>query len=273
VRQSSGWDFNYSAENEARLKPLCIEVAKHFCFPVRRLYRYFARTDDHYMVGPPMSLGEYYRAFHIPLSSKAVLPLYLSECFFHPIENFTRSPLDKMPSFEQMVAFDNLIFIRDSTCLDPTGFVTTYAHKLQHFLQHGHTPRLAVVNSDLYFNMKRFAPSSMVTDVPNEREANIVSKRVAEAICGTAAVRAFAEERIGFMETVNEPDQRERWIFFRDVPASTEYDFLAETIPLVEKYKGQIEFSIDVRGLNGGLVHWRISGCATDSYNTNLRWN
>jgi len=246
VTQSSGWDFNYSEENEVRLKPLCLEVEKHFHFPARRLYRYFARTEDRYMVGPPMALGEYYRGFHVPISSRHVLPTYLLECFFHPLENFTGVALDDMPSFEQMVAFDNLIFIRDRTCFDPTGFVTTYAHELQHFMQYGHTPKLAIVNSDLYFNMNKFAPDSMVTDVPNEREANIVSKRIAEAICGAAAVRAFAEERIRFMEKVSEPDQRARWIFFRDVPASTEYDFPAETIPLVEKYKGQIDFSIDV---------------------------
>jgi hypothetical protein len=246
VKQSSGWDFNCSAEAEARLKPLCLEVDKYFSFPARRLYRYFARTDDRYMVGPPMSLGEYYRGFHVPIASRHVLPGYLLDCFFHPPENFKGNSLDNLPSFEQMVAFDNLIFIRDSTCLDPTGFVTTYAHELQHFTQYGHTPKLAVVNSDLYFNMKKFAPSSMVTDVPNEREANIVSKRVAEAICGKAAVRAFAEERIRFMEKVNEPDQRERWTFFRDIPASTEYDLLVETVLLVEKYKGRIDFNIDV---------------------------
>jgi len=241
VKQSSGWDFNHSTENEAALKPLCLDAEKHFRFPACRLYRYFAHTDDRYMVGPPMALGEHYRGFHVPRSSRDVLPLYLSECFFHPLEHFT-----EVVPFEKMVAFDNLIFVRNSTCLDATGCVITYAHELQHFTQYGHTPRLSVVNSDLYSSLKKFEPTSIATDVPHEREANIVSKRVAEAICGKAAVRAFAEEQVRFMERVNEPDQRERWIFFRDVPAATEYDLLAETIPLVEKYKTQIDFRVDV---------------------------
>jgi len=123
VKQSSGWDFNCSAENEAALKPLS-EVEKRFQFPVRRLGRYFARTEDPSLEGPSLGLGKYYRGFHIPFSPRKVLPLYLLECFFHPLEKFMHHRLDEMPSIEERKAFDNLIFIGSSTCLNPTGFVT-----------------------------------------------------------------------------------------------------------------------------------------------------
>jgi hypothetical protein len=233
VRQSSGWDFNHSTENEAALKPLCLEVEKHFRFPTRRLYRYFARAEDPSLQGPPYNFGKYYRGFHYPFSARDHLPLYLSRCFLNPCQ-------------EENVAFDNIIFIRESTCFDTTGFVTTYAHELQHFMQYGHTPRLYSVNCDLWNNLKEFEPTAIATDAPHEREANIASKRVAEAVCGADAVRAFAERQVQFMEQVGEPEHTARWIFFRDVSASTSYDLLEATIPLVERYKTRIDFRVDV---------------------------
>jgi hypothetical protein len=233
LRSASGWDFNNSIANETTLKPLCVEIEKHFVLPARRLYRYFARTDDPSLQGPPYNFGKYYRGFHFPFSDRDGMPFYLSRCFFRPIE-------------EEAVAFDNLIFIRDRTCLDPTGFVTTYAHELQHFLQYGHAPRLYSVNCDLLCNLKTFEPMAITTDVPHEREANIVSKRVAEAVCGANAVRAFAEEQIQFMEGAGEPEQRERWVFFRDVSSSNNYDLVDATVALVEKHKTQIDFRVDV---------------------------
>jgi hypothetical protein len=48
------------------------------------------------------------------------------------------------------------------------------------------------------------------------------------------------------MEQVGEPEHTARWIFFRDVSASTSYDLLEATIPLVERYKTRIDFRVDV---------------------------
>jgi hypothetical protein len=105
---------------------------------------------------------------------------------------------------------------------------------------------LAAANSVLYPNLKRFEPSVIPIDVPFEREANIVSKRVAEIVCGVEDVRRFAEERVAVMEQAGEHDERDRWIFFRDVPSSTKYDMLADTLRLVEKYKTVLDFKMDV---------------------------
>jgi hypothetical protein len=145
-----------------------------------------------------------------------------------------------------MVAFDSLIYIRRGTCDDPTGLVECYAHELQHFVQYGRTPRLWAVNSVLYQKLKGLEPASTVTDIPTEREANIVSKRVAETICGVEAVKQFAEERVRFMDECGEHEERDRWIFFRDTPSSTPFNLLDATLPLVEKYKGVLDFKMDV---------------------------
>jgi hypothetical protein len=230
-----GWNFNCSAENEATLRPLCQEAEKHFQLPTGRLYRYFARTEDPILL---QMRGEHYRGFYCHISERNWLPTYLSHCFFRP--DYAGD------TYEDMIAFDDLIFIRHSTCFDPTGCVLTYAHELQHFVQHGHAPRLLRVNNALYQNIKRFEPTATASDIPSEREANIVSKRVAEAVCGADAVRVFAEKQVRLMEELGNSEQLDRWVFFRDIPSSTNYDLLGCTLHLVERYKTRIDFGVNV---------------------------
>ena len=240
--QQDGWNFNGSATNEAALKPICQEVEKHFALPTRRPYRYFAVEDDSDLAA---MMGAHFRGFHIPFSGRNDLPEYLRDCFFRPFEEYNATM-----TFEQMVAFDNLIYVRYDTSSDSVGCVLTYAHELQHFVQHAHTPRLWAVNSALYHNLGRFDSTATPIDIPQEREANSVSKRVAEKVCGAEAVRKYAEAQIRFMEDANEPAQAARWTFFRDVPSSADYDVLGATLPFVQKYKDQIDFGIDVNQPN-----------------------
>jgi hypothetical protein len=236
--QDRSWLFNGSVENETRLKPLCQQVEAQFHLPARRLCRYFARLDN----GPLVQrFGKTFRGLHIPFSDREELSNDFSkeifDCFF--------LPFDDTPA-QAVQAFDNMIYIRNSTCDDTTGLVTTYAHELQHFVQHGTMPRVMRVNMLLQQNLKRLEPSAITTDVPIEKEANIVSKRVAEVVCGVESVRAFAEKQINLMEQPDVQDERTRWIFFRDMPSSIEYDYLADTLRLVEKYKTVLDFGIDV---------------------------
>jgi hypothetical protein len=232
------WNFNGSKINETTLKPLCQQVESYFTLPPKRLCRYFATSHDEYL---QQMNGAHYRGFHAPRSSRHVLPIYLLHCFFRPFDEITRD----VP-FEETIAFDNLIYIGDSTCREGgVGFVTTYAHELQHFVQHGHTPSLSAVNSVLYQNLKRFESNAIAIDIPHEREANIVSKRVAEAIFGVDTVREYAEWQIQFMERAGDAEQKARWIFFRQVPSSTVCDLLQETLPLVEKYRKVLDFGVD----------------------------
>jgi hypothetical protein len=228
------WNFNSSAENELRLKPLCLEVEKHF--QIRgRMHRYFAAAEDPYLA---RENGEHFRGFHCHISQRFRLPPDLLYSFFR--SNLVGN------TFEEMTAFEHLIYIRQRTCCDPVGCVTTYAHELQHAIQHERTPRLLRVNGALYDNLRQFEPRATAIDIPHEREANIVSKRVAEAVCGAESVRVFAEEQVRLMEQMGEIEQRDRWIFFRDVPSSTPYDLLEGTLPFIQRYRGRMDFGVNV---------------------------
>jgi hypothetical protein len=233
----NGWQFNASSVEET-IKPLCQRVEDQFRLPARRLLRYFADSDDEYL---RTIHGPHYRGFHAPISSRNLLPRYLQDCFFRPFNDIPEGT-----SFDEMVAFDNLIYIRRSTCADTTGIVEAYAHELQHFVQHAKMPRLWAVNNVLRQNLKRLVPDAIATDIPSERQANIISKRVAESVCGGEAVKLFADEQVKLMEEAGEDEEKARWIFFRDVPSSTKYDLREATIPLVEKYKMVLDFGIDV---------------------------
>jgi len=230
------WIFNYSSAKETTIKQLCQRVEEYFQLPPRRLCRYFADADDPCLI---TMNHPHFRGFHAPISDRCKLPIDLQRCFCHPAEDSREGA-----TFAEMVAFDNLIYIRRSICADTTGLVETYAHELQHFVQHGNTPRLWVVNRKLCHNLKRFKPTAIPTDIPYEAEANIVSKCVAEKICGVETVMAFAEEQVRLMD--GDQEQKSRWIFFRDVPSSMEYDLREKTLAMVEEYKTQLDFGIDV---------------------------
>ena len=227
----SGWDFSGSVANEVNLRPLCEQVEQRFSLPPRRLYRYFASSDDDDL---RRRNGVHYRGFHLPESLKGELPHYLSSCFFHALEDTADGSVPP-----NKVAFDNMIYIRHTTCADRTGLVETYAHELQHFVQHGRTPLLLAVNQILCRELRNVEPTATVTDIPSEREAIIVSKQVAEDVCGVEAVREFAEKQVCLMDELGNAEQRARWVFFRDVPSS---NFLKDTLLFVEKYNGKIVF-------------------------------
>lgn len=252
ARQHGGrsWRFGSKGERESKVRPLCVRVEDHFDFPARRLCRYFADLEDEYLAN---RFGRHFRGFHVPLAGRGVLPQDTQECFFYPPEATAEDA-----TFGEMVAFDNLIYIRHSTCEDLVGLVTTYAHEFQHFVQHASKPRLLGINGVLYQNLKRFRPNATEVDIPSEREANIVSKRVAEAIFGPEPVRVFAEEQIRLMERAGEYDQVVRWKFFRDVPSTTSFDLLEATRPLVEQYKTRLDFGIDVNQAEWWSGEWPL---------------
>jgi len=236
------WVFG-SPEIEAALKPLCRRVEAEFDLPADKFCRYFADSDDPCLVGNPR-LGHHFRGFHATVAARNTLPRYLFDCFFFPLEMFILR--EKSPTFEEMVAFDTLIYIRQNTCNDKTGLVECYAHELQHLVQRKRTPRLHAVNGVLYENLKRLEPTTTVVDIPTEREANIVSKRAAESVCGVEAVTVFADAQAQLMEKIGEYEQRDRWIFFRDTPSSTPFNLLDATLPLVQKHKAVLDFGMDV---------------------------
>jgi len=116
------------------LKSLCERVEAQMQLPDTRSCRYFADSDDPYLI---RMHGANFRGFHVPYAARTALPSYLLDCFFHPSGDM---------EFEDTIAFDHLIYIRHSTCADTTGLAITYAHELQHVIQRERMPRLLAVN-------------------------------------------------------------------------------------------------------------------------------
>ena len=169
----SGWNFNGSTTNESILKPLCQQVEEILQIPDRKWCRYFATADFPDLV----RTGPYLSGFQAPASV---------EWPWHGLES-------------QRPSFDHLVYIRNTTCLDPTGCTITYAHELQHVIQHRLYPKLLEVNRALRYYLPEFKPTASEIDLPAEVDANIASKRVAEVVCGTDAVARFADGRVRSM--------------------------------------------------------------------------
>jgi hypothetical protein len=221
------WNFNNSSVNESTLRPLCEQVDKELGLPTDKYYRYFAIAPDDLLT---KEVGRYFRG--VQFSTRATDPVS-----FHVRERY-------LPS-SGVIHYNYLVYIRDTTCLDPTGCVVTYAHELQHIAQHGRFPRLMGPNSVLRANFKKYKETATELDIPIEVDANIMSKRVAEKVCGVEPVRRFAEEQVRFMKNEGAVEQVLRWEFFRDTSSSNSYDYVDETLKLVERYKGQMPFGGD----------------------------
>jgi len=133
-------------------------------------------------LGLQQQYGAYFRGFSMPLPGDK-LPDYL-----------TRLEYDAGSDSH----FDHLIYVTNTTCLDKTTFVLTFAHELQHFFQYWCARKIWAMSTLLYWNVLVFEPDALLTaiNIPHEREANIVSKRVAETICTPTAVKEFAENQV-----------------------------------------------------------------------------
>ncbi len=179
------WNFNGSVANESTLKPLCEEVDRYFNLPAHSYYRYFAvpnnGIDDRYLAE---KAGQYYRGLRVPASGTDPVCLYLTSSCLPPGADY-----------------ENLLFIRHSTCLDPAGCTITYAHEIEHMVQEQRFPKLLTINSILRRDLWQFKQNPNELDLPVEADANIVSKRVAEIVCGADAVRKFGEEQLREMMT------------------------------------------------------------------------
>jgi hypothetical protein len=225
------WNFNGSVENERVLRPLCERVSAYFPLVGANNYCYFALpnhgVDDEYL---SKKIGTYFRGVHIPGSGTDEVSRHLQDrCL--------------PPGARKRNRYDNLIFIRHNTCLDPTGCVLTYAHELQHIMQESQFPRLMAANRVLRANLRVFEPGATEIDLPCEADANIVSKRVAEEICGVEPVRKYAQEQLRHMTLADVVDHQIRWRFFLKSPP---YDWVTETLSLTKKYAGHMPFKMEV---------------------------
>ena len=242
-------EFNGHKEREEGLTPFCIAVLNEFDLSGLRLCIYVAESEDRSFANPATLYyrGKYFRGSHVPPEGLHQLPDYLGSYIFRPDEELMW--LDHVASFEEQLAIDHLIYVRDSTCVDTVGFVLTLAHELQHVTQYRRSRKLLAASALLYHNLKRtLDPSTTLTaiDIPHEQEANIVSKRIAERICSADAVKRYAEEQIkqftelSFAGEEDAASERIGWEFFKTSDASVPYDLAANTIPLFRRYIPQI---------------------------------
>lgn len=177
-----------------------------------------------------------------------------AECWDWPEHLRKQIFTDNPESGGKKSAFDNLIYLHGSTSLTDTGLVMTFAHELQHFVQHGHQPKLWA-ESSVVTNLTREdirALNLNSSHVPIEREARAVSKLVAEKLCGAEAVRRYIDGKIE--ENVN-PDDVEDWKFVRGLNASVPYALTRETRLLFQRLKGfrpQLNEALQLRKRDSG---------------------
>jgi hypothetical protein len=117
--------------------------------------------------------------------------------------------------------YDGFIYLYGSTCVDPTALAMTFAHELQHFVQFGRDRSLWAANTIL----SRISGIN-ITKLPYEREARIVSKRVAEKLCGVDIVHQYILRKIGDAGACEEVKD---WQLIERLDSSTPYDLENET--------------------------------------------
>jgi hypothetical protein len=123
------------------------------------------------------------------------------------------------------------------------GLTLTLAHELQHFVQHRDQRRLWAANS-LIPNLTNATIEELGLrwcDLPHEREARIVSKKVAEKLFGTEAVRSFIDVKIAECLTAADADD---WHCIQGLVTSTAYDLASETklfFPRLRPYRSQLQ--------------------------------
>jgi hypothetical protein len=172
------------------------------------------------------AFGAANRGFHVPIQpgvfSDVKWPEYVRR---HILADDPTSSIFKR-------VFDHCTYLYGSTCTDEVGQVMTFAHELQHFVQYSGVVelwaagwvllRLSAVN-DLGLKW---------ADIPHEREARIVAKRIAQSLFDPERVKEFISRKIA--DPVNPNDQAD-WEFIQAIETSATYDLMAETRCLFQR--------------------------------------
>lgn len=169
----------------------------------------------------------------------AHLPEYVSDHIY----------VDDGKSFLYPRVIDGLILLYGSTCANEIGLSMTLAHELQHTVQQRNSRQLWAVNGLVHHVGKEVFETLKMTwaDIPIEREARIVAKRVAVHIFGEKMVTQFIEETI--WEHASDGDFSD-WQFIHDLRTTDSVDLLAETRRLFQRlqdYRPELESGLRKR--------------------------
>jgi len=182
---------------------------------------------------PPMLkqiFGVSNRGLYGPINDStpfADCPDYVTDCIF----------LDDGVSLFYPRTIDDLVYLYGSTCGNAVGLTMTLAHELQHAIQHSNARRVWAVNG-LVPQLHKTVIAALKLDwfdIPVEREARIVSKRVAVSFFGEGRVTQYIDEKIA--EAVTENDVAD-WQFVRTLTPSSPADIVADTQRLFQRLKG-----------------------------------
>ena len=174
-------------------------------------------------------LGKGNRGFHRPISDSTAFagwPEYITESIF----------VDDPTEFRFKRIFDHVIYLHGSTCADRVGMTKTFAHELQHVIQRIQVPELLSANG-----LFRYLPKTLLqriglqwSDIPTEREARAVAKRIAVALHGDEAVKQFLVQRA---LTTTDPIELADVHFIQALDTSTAYVLKDETLALFGRFK------------------------------------
>jgi hypothetical protein len=138
------------------------------------------------------------------------------------------------------------------------------AHEFQHFVQYGESEMAWKVHDILFRNVGKFDLTAMVWDIPDERDAMLVSKRVTEDEFGTQAVQELMEREIADANSNGNFSKREVWTFLSSLSSAVGYNWREETGRVVEKYRPHLEASLSHEEM-GLLNTWVQLRCNSPS--------
>jgi len=218
-------DAAVKANREATAK----RVMDYFgsCLPPSRLLCFLDDGDSLEVRG---ERGNANRGIYGPIHDGTPLadwPDYIQNCIY--VEDYA-------PLYLRRVV-DDLIYIYGSTCANEVGLTMTLAHELQHAIQHSNARKVWAVNG-LVTNLDREiinAEKLTWADIPIEREARIVSRRVAVHLFGEQHVIQHIDQKIA--ERVTEGDVAD-WQFVRTLTAFSSVDLVGDTDALFQRLKG-----------------------------------
>jgi hypothetical protein len=173
---------------EAELRPWCENVLGHFQLPQQALIAIFDDSERPEFRSSPF-LGENYCGFfHSIRQSRwgpVPWPLDLKE---HVRDDRARD--------SQYWRCDVVIYLRSRTCQSAIGTVITFAHELQHYIQHGFRNKAWRDSQEFRHFLEFSGQGAFPWEFPHEREAQVVSRKIAEDLCGKDEVRRYGEQQI-----------------------------------------------------------------------------
>ena len=216
------WDDDVRVKRQATAQRVVSEFGDRL--PNLRLLVFFDDEDWSYF---RYELGPSNKGLYTPIKSNfqwGTWPHYVKEHIL------VSDPSTLRPRQE----VDHVIYVHGTTCADEVGLTMTFSHELQHFVQYGFNRKLWAENFLLPRLPKDVIDSTGLNwpDIPNEREARIVAKRIGRSLCGEDAVSQYIARKIGESDTSRDAED---WRFSQGVDPFSSYDLAGETKRIFQK--------------------------------------